>query len=141
MAFENPTRDEIKHILEETKIIAVVGLSDNPERTSYMIAAAMQAKGYQIVPVNPNADVILGQKCYPTLADVPYPIDIVNVFRHSEHCAPVAEEAVKAGAKVLWLQQGIESEEAARIAQAGGLKVIMDRCIKVEDSILLPKRK
>lgn len=141
MAFENPNRDEIKEILQNTKTIAVVGLSDNPERTSYMVAAAMQDKGYRIIPVNPNADIILGQKCYASLTDIPEPIDIVNVFRRSEHCPPVAEDAVKANAKVLWLQQGIISEEAARIAEAGGLKVIMDRCIKVEDSILLPNKK
>lgn len=140
MAFENPSRDEIKSILEQTQTIAVVGLSDNPERTSYMVAAAMQNKGYRIIPVNPNADMILGQKCYASLTDIPDEIDIVNVFRRSEHCAPVAEEAVQAKAKVLWLQQGIVNEDAARIAEAGGLKVIMDRCIKVEDSILLPNK-
>lgn len=140
MAIENPSREEIKEILQNTKTIAVVGLSDNPERTSYMVAAAMQAKGYRIIPVNPNARIILGQTCYAALSDVPEPIDIVNVFRRSEHCPPVAEEAVKVKAKVLWLQQGIVSEEAARIAAEGGLKVIMDRCIKVEDSILLPHK-
>jgi predicted CoA-binding protein len=141
MAFENPTREQIKSILEQTKTIAVVGLSDNPEKTSHMVSEAMQAKGYRIIPVNPNADTILGEKCYASLTDIPEPVDIVNVFRRPEHTVPVAEEAVKINAKVLWLQLGIVNEEAARIAQEGGLTVIMDRCIKVEDSILLPHRR
>lgn len=137
MAFENPTREQIKGILENSTTVAVVGLSDNPERVSYMVSEAMQAKGYTIIPVNPNAETILGQKSYASLKDIPVPVDIVNVFRRSEHTPPVAEEAVAIGAKVIWLQLGITSEEAAAIAAAGGLEVIMDRCIKVEDSILL----
>lgn len=137
MAFENPTREQIKGILENSTTVAVVGLSDNPERVSYMVSEAMQAKGYTIIPVNPNAETILGQKSYASLKDIPIPVDIVNVFRRSEHTPPVAEEAVAIGAKVIWLQLGITSEEAAAIAAAGGLEVIMDRCIKVEDSILL----
>ncbi|OBZ16750.1 CoA-binding protein [Bacillus sp. FJAT-26390] len=138
MAFENPTRVQIKGILEKSTTVAVVGLSDNPERVSYMVSEAMQAKGYTIIPVNPNADTILGQKSYASLKDIPVPVDIVNVFRRSEYTPPVAEEAVAIGAKTFWLQLGIASEEAAAIAAAGGLEVIMDRCIKVEDSILLP---
>lgn len=141
MAFENPSRDEIKGILEKAGNIAVVGLSDKPDRTSHMVAAAMQDRGYRIIPVNPaGADTILGEKRYNSLAEVPEPIDIVNVFRRSEFCAEVAEEAVKAGAKVLWLQQGIISEEAAEIAGKAGLQVIMDRCIKVEDAVTRPAR-
>ncbi|WP_054028027.1 CoA-binding protein [Bacillus sp. FJAT-28004] len=138
MAFENPTREQIKGILEKSTTVAVVGLSDNPERVSYMVSEAMQAKGYTIIPVNPNADSILGQKSYPSLKDIPVPVDIVNVFRRSEHTPPVAEEAVAIGAKTFWLQLGIANDEAAAIAAAGGLEVVMDRCIKVEDSILLP---
>ncbi|MEV5024932.1 CoA-binding protein [Paenibacillus sp. LPE1-1-1.1] len=138
MVFENPTREKIKGILEKSMTVAVVGLSDKPDRVSYMVSEAMQAKGYTIIPVNPNADIILGQKSYATLKDIPVPVDIVNVFRRSEHTPPVAEEAVAIGAKTLWLQLGISNEEAAAIAVAGGLEVIMDRCIKVEDSILLP---
>lgn len=141
MAFVNPERDEIRGILENTKNIAVVGLSDKPDRTSHMVAAAMQDRGYRIIPVNPTGpDTILGEKRYNSLAEVPEAIDIVNVFRRSEFCAEVAEEAVKAGAKVLWLQQGIISEEAAEIAGQAGLAVIMDRCIKVEDAITRPAR-
>ncbi|WP_276352659.1 CoA-binding protein [Cohnella caldifontis] len=139
MAFENPSRDEIKRILQEAGTIAVVGLSDDPSKTSHMVSAAMQAKGYKIIPVNPNADTILGEKAYPSLKDVPVPIDIVNVFRRPEHTPPIAGEAAAVGAKTLWLQLGIVNEEAADIARQAGMTVIMDRCIKVEDSILLPQ--
>ncbi|MDQ1913122.1 CoA-binding protein [Paenibacillus sp. GD4] len=139
MAFENPSRDHIKVLLQNAGNIAVVGLSDKEDRVSYMVAAAMQSKGYRIIPVNPMVQgTILGEVCYASLKDIPEPVDIVNVFRRSDQVVPVAEEAVKIGAKVLWLQQGIANEEAAEIAKAGGLEVIMDRCIKVEDSILLP---
>jgi len=141
MAFDNPSREQIKLILQEANNIAVVGLSDDPSKTSHMVSEAMQRKGYRIIPVNPNASEILGEKCYATLADVPDPIDIVNVFRRPEHTPQVAKDAVAAGAKVLWLQLGIASDEAAAIAEEGGLTVIMDRCIKVEDSILLPNGK
>jgi predicted CoA-binding protein len=139
MALENPTRDEIKQLLQQTEIIAVVGLSDNPDRISYMVSEAMQNKGYRIIPVNPNAEYILGEKCYASLEEIPEKIDIVNVFRRSEHIVPIAEEAIKVKARVLWLQQGIYNEEAAAIANEQGITVVMDRCIKVEDSILLPK--
>ncbi|TDF96556.1 CoA-binding protein [Paenibacillus piri] len=138
MPFENPSREHIKELLKAARNVAVVGLSDKPDRVSHMVAEAMQKKGYRIIPVNPNAESILGETCYATLSDIPEPVDIVNVFRRSEHVVPVAEEAVRIKAKVFWLQQGIYNEEAAEIAKAGGLDVIMDRCIKVEDSILLP---
>lgn len=141
MAFENPSRDEIKEILRQSETIAVVGLSDDPSKVSHMVSAAMQAKGYKIIPVNPKADTILGEKAYATLADVPVPIDIVNVFRRPEHTPPIAEEAAAVKAKTLWLQLGIANDEAAKIASDAGLNVIMDRCIKVEDSILLPHGK
>jgi predicted CoA-binding protein len=140
MPFENPTRERIKELLEATRNVAVVGLSDNPDRVSYMVSEAMQQRGYRIIPVNPNAQSILGEKSYPSLQDIPEPVDIVNVFRRSEHVLPVAEEAVAIKAKVLWLQQGIVNDEAAMLASANGLEVIMDRCIKVEDAILRPKR-
>jgi predicted CoA-binding protein len=139
MSFENPDREVIRDILKNAKNVAVVGLSEKTDRISYMVSAAMQDRGYRIIPVNPNADEILGEKSYPALSDIPEPVDIVNVFRRSEHTPPVAEEAVGIKAKVLWLQQGIENNEAAKIAEAGGLQVIMDRCIKVEDAILNPK--
>ncbi|WP_020615407.1 CoA-binding protein [Paenibacillus daejeonensis] len=142
MGYTHPSREEIKAILQQAGTIAVVGLSDKPERTSYMVSEAMQHKGYRIIPVNPAASgTILGETCYASLADVPVPVDIVNVFRRSQHTPPIAEEAVRIGAKALWLQLGVYSEEAAQIARAGGLEVVMDRCIKVEDSLLLPQGK
>lgn len=139
MTFTNPSREEIKEILASAGNIAVVGLSDKPDRTSYMVSQAMQSRGYRIIPVNPGADTILGEKCYPDLKSVPEPVDIVNVFRRSEYCADVAREAAEIGAKVLWLQLGIVNEEAAQIGEEHGMTVIMDRCIKVEDSILQPR--
>ena len=138
MAFVNPSREEIKSILENAGAIAVVGLSDNPERTSHQVAAAMKHRGYRIIPVNPNAESVLGERCYPSLRDIPEPVDIVNVFRRPEHTPEVAREAAEIGAKVLWLQLGIVNEEAAEIARQAGMTVIMDRCIKVEDAILFP---
>jgi predicted CoA-binding protein len=140
MLFENPPRERLKEILESAANIAVVGLSDNPDRTSYMVAQAMQNRGYRIIPVNPNAERILGETCYPSLTDIPEKVDIVDVFRRSEQVIPIAEEAVKIGAKVFWLQSGIMNDEAATIASEGGLEVIMDRCIKVEDAVLRPAR-
>lgn len=140
MSFENPSREQIKEILKQTTTIAVVGLSDNPDKISHMVAEAMQKQGYRIIPVNPNAERILGEISYPSLKDIPESVDIVNVFRRSEHTVPFAQEAADIGAKVLWLQQGISNEETASIAEKAGLTVIMDRCIKVEDSILQPKK-
>ncbi|MNI37376.1 hypothetical protein D3C73_914650 [compost metagenome] len=141
MPFENPGREEIKEILENAGNIAVVGLSDKTDRTSYMVAQALQNNGYRIIPVNPSVEgEILGEKVYRSLKDIPEPVGIVNVFRRSEYTPEVAKEAVEISAKVLWLQLGIASEEAYRIAAEGGLAVIMDRCIKVEDSILIGKR-
>ncbi|MBP1961279.1 CoA-binding protein [Paenibacillus aceris] len=139
MTFENPSREHIKEILANAGNIAVVGLSDKPDRTSYMVSAAMQSRGYRIIPVNPNATEILGEKCYASLSDIPEPVDIVNVFRRADQVVPVAEEAVKIKAKVFWLQLDIVNEEAGRIASEAGLEVIMDRCIKVEDAILNPR--
>ncbi len=140
MAFENPSRTHIKELLEQAGNIAVVGLSDKPDRTSHMVAAALQARGYRIIPVNPNVTSVLGETCYPSLSDIPEPVHIVDVFRRSEEVVPIAEEAVKIGANVFWLQSGIINEEAARIAAEGGLTVVMDRCIKVEDAVLKPQR-
>ncbi|WP_168121993.1 CoA-binding protein [Paenibacillus sp. HB172176] len=141
MSYENPSREQIKELLSGAATIAVVGLSDKPDRVSYGVSQAMQAKGYRIIPVNPGADRILGETCYAALGDIPERVDIVNVFRRSEYTPEVAAEAAAIGAGALWLQLGIYNEEAARIASAAGLQVIMDRCIKVEDSILLPEGK
>jgi len=140
MGFENPSREEIKEILEAAGNIAVVGLSDNPERTSHMVAKAMQDRGYRIIPVNPGKQEILGEKCYKSLLDIPEPVHIVNVFRRAEEVVPYAEQAAQIKANVFWLQLGIINEEAAKIASEAGVTVIMDRCIKVEDAVLRPRR-
>lgn len=142
MAFTNPSREEIKTILENVGNIAVVGLSDKMDRTSYMVSAAMQNRGYRIIPVNPQAagQKILGETCYASLKDVPEPIDMVNVFRRSEYCADIAREAVDVGAKTIWLQLGVVNNEAAQIAEEHNIHMIMDRCIKVEEAILRPVR-
>jgi len=134
----NPDADEIKRILEESRNVAVVGLSDSPFRTSHAIASAIQRAGYRIFPVNPNlTGPVLGEQPYATLQEVPEPIDIVDVFRRSEKVPPVAEDAAAAGAKVLWLQSGVINTEAARYAEEHGLTVIMDRCIKVDHAMLV----
>ncbi|MCL6605589.1 MAG: CoA-binding protein [Paenibacillus sp.] len=141
MSFENPTRDQIGDLLASAGNIAVVGLSDKTDRTSYMVAGAMQSRGYRIIPVNPSVDgEILGEKCYHTLAEIPEPVDIVNVFRRSEYCAEVAREAAAIGANVLWLQQGIINQEAADICAENGMIAIMDSCIKVEEAITMRGR-
>lgn len=112
--------------------IAVVGLSDDPSRPSYSVASYLQSVGKVILPVNPNCSRVMGVKCYPSLADVPGPIEVVDVFRRPEHCAAVVREAIEAGAKGVWLQSGIVSDEAARIAEDAGIDFVQDRCLKVD---------
>jgi predicted CoA-binding protein len=123
---------ELRRILKNNHTIAVVGLSADWYRPSYFAAKYMQEHGFRVIPVNPKYDDILGEKCYPNLKAIPEPIDIVDVFRKPEDCVPIAQDAVAIGAKVLWLQLGVVNEEAAHIAQAGGLEVVMDRCVKIE---------
>lgn len=135
MAFENPSREEIKQILAMKKRIAVVGLSDNPERTSYMVSEAMQREGYEIIPVNPKATEILGVKAVKSLKDIEGHVDIVNVFRRSEFLPEVAKEAAEIKADIFWAQLGLFNEEACQIAKEAGMTVIMDRCIKVEHAM------
>lgn len=134
----NPAAGEIKRLLEGSRNVAVVGLSDKPWRTSYEVASALQGYGYRIFPVNPNlTGAVLGEEPYATVAEIPEPVDIVDVFRRSELTPPVARDAVAAGAKALWLQLGVVNEEAARYAQAHGLAVVMDRCLKVDHALLV----
>ena len=123
---------ELRRILKTNHTIAVVGLSADWYRPSYFAAKYMQEHGFRIIPVNPKYDEILGEKCYPNLKAVPEPVDIVDVFRKPDDCVPIAQDAVAIGAKVLWLQLGVVNEEAARVAEAGGLEVVMDRCVKIE---------
>lgn len=123
---------ELKQILTDSQVIAVVGHSDKPDRTSYQIAQFLRRNGYKVYPVNPTVKEIDGETAYASLADIPEAIDIVNVFRRSEHLESVVDEAIAVGAKTVWAQLGVIDEEAARKAQAAGLSMVMDRCIKVE---------
>ncbi len=123
---------KMKQLLQETKTIAVVGLSNKPDRPSYGVTKYMQAHGYKIIPVNPTCTEILGETCYPDLSSIPVPVDMVNVFRKSEDCLEVAHEAVKIGAKPLWLQMGVINPEALDYASKHGLTGIMNKCLMVE---------
>ena len=127
-----PGDAELRSILGDARTVAVVGLSSRPDRDSYEIAEYLQRKGYRIVPVNPNEGEVLGEKAYPTILEVPpdVRIDVVDVFRRAADTPPIAEEAVKVGAKVLWLQDGIANDEARRIAEEAGITVIMGVCIR-----------
>jgi predicted CoA-binding protein len=124
----------IEDILKNYHIVAVVGLSDKPDRPSYHVAAYLKKVGYEIIPINPNADNILGEKSYPDLLSVPEKIDIVDVFRKSETVGPIVDEAIKIKAKAIWFQEGIINEDAAVKANRAGLKVVMDRCMLKEHS-------
>ncbi|TRZ38175.1 CoA-binding protein [Niallia circulans] len=135
MAIENPSREEIGSILKKAKTIAVVGLSDNPERTSYMIANAMMQAGYDIIPVNPTVEEVLGKKAYKSLTEIKEHVDIVNVFRRSEFLPEVAAEFEQIDADVFWAQQGLVHEETFNTLKDKGYTVIMDRCIKVEHAL------
>lgn len=135
MAIKYPGRDEIGEILKKAKRIAVVGLSDNPQRTSYMVSKAMQTAGYEIIPVNPTVDEVLGVKAVKTLKEIEGHVDIVNVFRRSEFLFEVAKEFAEIEADVFWAQLGLENEEAYNFLKDKGYTVIMDRCIKVEHAL------
>ena len=132
----NPNREKIKKVLDDSKTIAVVGLSPNPDRTSYMVSEAMQRAGYRIIPVNPRADNVLGEKSYATLADIPEPVDIVNVFRRSEFLPDLARDFKAIDAPVFWTQLNVVDEAVFDDLTDAGYTVIMDRCIKVEHAIL-----
>lgn len=135
--WQNPGDAELKSLLTQAGTIAVVGCSPKPDRTSHQIAAFLVEKGYNVIPVHPKADTILGRKVYPTLADIPEPVDIVNVFRKPEFTPPIAGQSVAIGAKALWLQQGIVNEETYRIARDAGLSCVMGLCIAVMHRLLL----
>ncbi|WP_090831740.1 MULTISPECIES: CoA-binding protein [unclassified Bacillus (in: firmicutes)] len=132
MPITNPTREELGVLLKKAKRIAVVGLSNDPDRTSYMVSAAMQRAGYEIIPVNPSIDEALGVRAVPTLKDVKGHVDIVNVFRRSEFLPEVARDFDEIDADVFWAQQGLMNEEAYKFLKDKGYTVVMDRCIKVE---------
>ena len=137
---QNPEPEEIRRLLSEARTVAVVGLSDRPYRTSHGIARTLQGFGYRIFPVNPNlGGPVLGEEPYSRVQGIPEGVDIVDVFRRGETVFPVAEDAVAAGAKVLWMQSGVVNEEAAAHAREHGLTVVMDRCIKVDYAYLVGK--
>ncbi|MDA1215257.1 MAG: CoA-binding protein [Chloroflexi bacterium] len=123
----------IQKILQENRVIAVVGLSRKPDRPSHGVARYLQEEGYRIIPVSPNiSDTVLGEQTYPDLLSIPEPVDVVDIFRRSEDIPPVVEQAIRIGAKAVWMQLGIINEEAEEMARAAGLDVVMDHCMLVE---------
>ncbi|MEZ5352795.1 MAG: CoA-binding protein [Bryobacteraceae bacterium] len=128
----------VEQVLRIGRTIAVVGLSGSPFRPSFGVSHYMQSQGYRIIPVNPNESTILDQTCYPDLDSVPEPVDIVNIFRRSEHVMPIVEAAIRIGAKAIWMQEGVVDERAAQLARDAGLLVVMDRCI-LKDHRRLPR--
>ena len=127
----------MKDILLSTKTIASVGLSSNTEKVSYAIGLYLQGQGYHVIPVNPSADEILGEKSYPDLESIPEKVDVVQVFRRPEDIPPIVESAIKIGAKVVWMQEGIVNEEAAQMAREAGLQVVMDACMRATHQFLV----
>ena len=126
--FQNPPEAEIKSLLERVRVIAVVGLSPQPNRPSYLVASNLQRFGYRIIPIRPAVEAVLGEKAYARLADVPEKIDMADVFRASEHVDAIVDECIVLGIKAIWLQDGVVNEAAALRAQAAGMTVVMDRC-------------
>jgi predicted CoA-binding protein len=141
MGFTNPSDAEIRRILSEPATVAVVGCSNRPERDSLRIAKLLKRKGFKVIPVNPRLEPdalleVLSERCYPDLASIPEPVDIVDVFRRPEYLPRIARDAVAKGARVLWCQLGVVNLEAATLAQAAGMTVVMDRCPAIEYSRL-----
>ena len=132
--------DDLREIIQQSHRIAVVGLSSNPLRPSNGVALFLKANGFDIVPVNPNETVVNGADAVADLGQIDGHVDIVNVFRRPEHCVDIARAAVEIGASALWLQQGVRNDEAMAIAEAGGLKAVQDRCLRVEVQRLLRRR-
>ena len=130
------TLQQLRPILAESRIIAVVGISPNPERPSHSVAAYLQQQGYRIIPVNPNITEALGEKAYASVRDIPGPVDVVDIFRRPEAVAPIVEDAIAKGVKVVWMQVGVIHEDAAARARAAGLTVVMDTCMRVTHQML-----
>ncbi len=136
---QQTTLEDLLQILMTTSTIAVVGLSARPDRPSYSVSAYLQQQGYRIIPVNPNLSEALGVKAYPSLRDVPGPVDVVDIYRRPEAIPPIVEEAIAIGAKVVWMQLGIVNEEAASKAWDAGLTVVMDNCMGATFRLLRAK--
>ena len=136
MAHRNPSDSELKTLLTQARTIAMIGASSNPEKASYGIMQQLQKRGFRVIPINPRETEVLGERAYASLADVKEPIDIVDVFRRAEDTPAIADEAVKVGARALWLQTGIANDEAAARAEAGGLLAVMDTCIAATHALL-----
>lgn len=130
--FQDPKK--VDKILHGNKIIAVVGLSGNPDRPSYRVAAYLQKSGYKIIPVNPRISEVLGEKAYPDLESIPGNVDVVDIFRRSEEVLPIVKSAIAIGAKAVWLQEGIYNEEAAKVAEEAGIDFVMGLCMLQEHS-------
>lgn len=138
MTWTAPTNAEVKSLLQESKTVAIVGISNKEDRASYQVARWLQENShFTLFFVNPVIDEVLGEKCYASLADIPVKIDIVDVFRKAEDCPSVLEKAIAIGAKSIWLQLGISSDEVAAKGFEAGMKVVMDRCIKVDYANLI----
>ena len=127
-----PSPEGIKEILKSSKVVALVGISDDRTKSSNRIGKFLQSKGYKVIPVNPKHDTIIGEKSYASLLDIPDKIDVVDIFRKPEAVDEIVDEAIKKGVKVVWMQEGVINEEAARKAKDAGIKVVMDRCMYKE---------
>ena len=139
--YQKPSDDELRKLLTEANTVAMVGASSDPDKASHGIMRKLQHVGYRVIPVNPRETEVLGEKAYSALEEIPDPVDIVDVFRRSEETPAIADQAVRLGAKALWLQLGISNEDAAARATAGGLMVVMDTCIGVTHTLLrIPKK-
>ncbi len=138
MTWSPPTNAEVKALLEKSKNVAIVGISNKEDRASYQVAKWLQQHShFNLFFVNPVIDEVLGQKCFASLADIPVPIDIVDVFRKAEDCPSVLDKAIAVGAKSIWLQLGISNDDVATNGTAAGLEVVMDRCIKIDYAALV----
>jgi predicted CoA-binding protein len=135
----NTENEEIRGILENNRTIAVVGLSTDPGRDSHRVAKYLHEHGYRLVPVNPKAEAILGEQCYASLREIPFSVDIVDIFRKVEAIPALVDEAIAIGAKVVWMQLGLAENRSAHKAMAAGLKVVMNKCLKIEHSSYFPR--
>jgi predicted CoA-binding protein len=130
-----------ERILKEYRTVAIVGASSNPERPSFRVLSYLSEHGYNVIPVNPNEHEVLGMTCYPNLSSIPEKVEVVDIFRRSEEVMPIVEEAIKIGAKAVWMQEGVINEEAAAKARDAGLLVVMDKCMRKQHISLMRRKK